>query len=125
MEGITQVWKITRLVILPKLGTLTDVISGIEWAVVTNASAIGGERHVSIGHSTLNLPIIDSFTPLESISREQALSWVQDMLGVSKVKELEATAAQYVLATLLKDQNQTIIVEPQSITDLSWIETID
>jgi hypothetical protein len=73
----------------------------------------------------LNLPIIDSFTPLESISREQALSWVQDMLGVSKVKELEATAAQYVLATLLKDQNQTIIVEPQSITDLSWIETID
>lgn len=125
MEGITQVWKITRLVVLPKLGTLTDVISGIEWALVTDASAIGGERYVSIGHSILNLPSIDNFITLETIGREQALTWIQDMLGVSKIKELEATATQYVLSTLLKDHTQTIIVKPESITDLSWLETID
>jgi hypothetical protein len=125
MDGITQTWKITRLVVLPELGTLTNIVSMIEWALVTDATAIGGERHVSIGQSILSLPNTDTFTPLETVTREQALTWVQDMLGTNKIKELEASGAHYIVSTLFKETAPTPIPMPQTVADLSWIESID
>jgi hypothetical protein len=125
MDGITQTWKITQLVVLPELGTLTNIVSMIEWALVTDATAIGGERHVSIGQSILSLPNSDTFTPLETVTREQALTWVQDMLGTNKIKELEASGAHYIVSTLFKETAPTPIPMPQIVTDLSWIESLD
>jgi hypothetical protein len=125
MEGITQTWKITQLVVLPELGTLTNIVSMIEWALVTDATAIGGERHVSIGQSILTLPDTDTFTPLEILTREQVLTWVQNMLGANKIKELEASGEHYIVSTLFKQTAPTPIPIPQTVTNLSWIETIE
>lgn len=117
MDGITQTWKITRIDVLPSLGTLSNVINLIEWALVTDASTLGGQRHVSIGQTPLALPNTDNYIPLENLSKEQVWAWVQDIVGTSRIREIEANGAQYAIIPL-NTQSQTI-------TDLNWIESID
>lgn len=117
MDGITQTWKITRIDVLPSLGTLSNVVNLIEWALVTDASGLGGQRHVSIGQTLLALPNIDNYTPLESLTRNQVWTWVQDIVGISRIREIEANGAQYAITPLT--------TQSQIITDLSWIESID
>jgi hypothetical protein len=117
MEGVTQTWKITRIDVLPELGTLTNVVNMVEWALVTDASALGGHRHVSIGQTLLSLPNPDNYIPLESLTREQTLAWVQEILGTPRFQELEANGAQYAIA-IINTQTQTI-------TNLNWIESIE
>ena len=117
MEGVTQNWKITRIDVLPELGTLTNVVNMVEWALVTNASTLGGHRHVSIGQTVLSLPNSDNYIPLESLTREQTWSWVQEIVGTARIREIEANGAQYAI-TVINTQTQTI-------TNLNWIESID
>ena len=113
MQAITQTWKILRLEVFPVLGQLTNLVTMIEWALVTDASALGGQRHVAFGQSNLGLPDDTNYTPLESVSEAQAMAWIQQALGVAKIEEIKAGAAQFVLST--------ITAETQTITNLTWI----
>jgi len=113
MQAITQTWKILRLEVFPVLGQLTNLVTMIEWALVTDASALGGQRHVAFGQSNLGLPDDSNYTPLENVSEAQAISWVQEALGLAKIAEIKAGAAQFVLST--------ITAEIQTVTNLTWI----
>jgi hypothetical protein len=125
MEGVTQTWKITRIDAIPQLGTLINIVNLIEWALVTDATAIGGQRHVSIGQTILSLPSSDNYTPLEDLTREQVWTWVEDIIGTTRIKEIEAGGSQYAIMALFNEQNEAALPKPETITNLSWVETID
>jgi hypothetical protein len=125
MEGVTQTWKITRIDAIPQLGLLTNIVNLIEWALITDATAIGGQRYVSIGQTILSLPSSDNYIPLEGLTREQVWSWVEDIIGTTRIKEIEANGGQYAIGPLFHEQNQTVLPKPETITNLSWVETID
>jgi hypothetical protein len=114
MQGITQTWKIIRLEVFPVLGQLTNLVTMIEWALVTDASALGGQRHVAFGQTNLGLPDDTSYTPLDNVTESQAMAWIQQALGVAKLEEIKGDAAQFVLSTLSTAGTQTV-------TNLSWI----
>lgn len=113
MQAITQTWKILRLEVFPVLGPLTNLVTMIEWALVTDATSLGGQRYVAFGQSNLGLPDEANYVPLESVSETQAINWIEQSLGLAKIQEIKANAAQFVLST--------ITAQTETITNLSWI----
>lgn len=113
MQAITQTWKILRLEVFPVLGQLTNLVTMIEWALVTDSAQLGGQRHVAFGQSNLGLPDEANYVPLESVSETQAINWIEQSLGLAKIQEIKAGAAQFVLST--------ITAQTETITNLSWI----
>lgn len=73
---ITYKWNVTALKKAPLLEGLTDVITHLKFEY-TGTDSESGESFTFSGACPLGLPTSDSFTPLEDITHEDAISWAK------------------------------------------------
>jgi len=71
------VWKIRELEYIEELGTLQKVVKNIHWWVEIHD---GPDMGYNWGNVQLDVENIQNFIPWETLTEEQAISWVKNTL---------------------------------------------
>lgn len=74
--NITYTWSITGLKKAPSLDGLTDVVTGIRFNY-TGVDSDSGESHTFPGAVPVGAPDSGSFTPFDSLTEADIISWAQ------------------------------------------------
>lgn len=86
MENINYKWIISATPCKPKEGVLENVVSEIHWRLEAY-----NENYTAETYGVVNVyePIEENFTPYESLTKDQVVSWVIKELGekLEKIKE--------------------------------------
>jgi len=94
-------WDIAALNSQKTVGSLTDVVTVIHW--IANDSETVGSGDSAVVHQGSNLGIVSlaapdsgSFTPYADITKENAITWVKNVLGSDRVASIEAGIAKQI-----------------------------
>ena len=109
--AITQTWKINRIAVRSSIENLTDIVSEVQWEIVTEEPNIS--RHVANGLSFFGKPDPASFTEYNSLTEEQVLEWVKTQLGATELLRITTIGYDYVA-------NQLTTIEDRG---LPWAST--
>ena len=83
---MSVVWKVDNLIRKTTVESLSDVVTSVEWrAVLTDGEHNAGET----GKVELSAAHVGNFIPYASITEEDAIAWVKDVLGSDGVTDIE------------------------------------
>ena len=108
-------WNIVALDATKTVGSLSNVVTTIHWTAEENETVGSGESAVEIGGSangsvSLAEPDSESFTAYDSITQENALSWLKAALGSDTVSKIEAEIARQI----------TVAKTPTTTSGVPW-----
>ena len=80
--AITQTWKVDALKVWRELSGLTDVVSEVQWQIITDdPDRTEFRSHAAVGSTRLNPPSSDTFVPLAQLTEAQVLDWAWAAMG--------------------------------------------
>jgi hypothetical protein len=91
--AINQTWKINRINVWDSILGLTDVISEVQWEIITEEP--GYQRHSANGITRFSAPDPSTFVQYNNVSEAQIIQWVKDILGSEKVAEYQRAGWDY------------------------------
>lgn len=116
--AITYDWIIERIEVIPELDGKTQVVSSVHWRLNGSEPDEAGrlddkERPLvfkATVYDSLGVPFEPDypFTPYDQLTKEQVVSWVQNILGPDQVAEYEAI----IVATIQKQKTPDITAPP-------------
>jgi hypothetical protein len=105
----TYSWGITQLECYPSHEDKQDVVFNIHW----RRQAADGKGHIADTYGTQEVTFnpASSFTPFNSLTKEQVTAWLHDAIGAKQIAELDAT---------LDRQIQEMIAPPVVALPAPW-----
>ena len=83
---MSVVWKVDNLIRKTTVGSLSDVVTSVEWsAMLTDSGHSAGES----GSVELSNADAGNFIAYANITEENAITWVKDVLGSDEVTNTE------------------------------------
>ena len=105
-------WSVKQLNVIPLKGQHTDVVHSIVWEVT---GVDGQDFATTSGALSINTDSFVNFVAYESLTEEQVLSWVFDVLGQSG-----KTKAESQVQTVIEAKRLVITIAPKA--SLPWAQ---
>lgn len=80
-------WQIDSMSVMPSFGGQQDVVVLVNWSCVCLDDGAFGIVSKS---TSIELDSSDPFTPYNILTQNQVIGWVQEVLGLSEVSNIEA-----------------------------------
>ena len=104
-------WIITQLDRQETKDSLSDVVLNVNWYAYETKTVDGKDYSgKEFGTVTLNAPDSSSFTAYKSLTQDEVITWVKNVLGTDEVTKIETSLATQI----------TQATEPPVISGLPW-----
>ena len=104
--AINQTWKINRIKVWDSILGLTDVISEVQWEIITEET--GYPRHSANGITRFNDPDPSTFVQLADVNEAQIVQWVKDTLGVEQVANFQRAGWEYIAGSTTTESEKDL-----------------
>lgn len=104
--AINQTWKINRIKVWDSILGLTDVISEVQWEIITEEP--GYPRHSANGITRFSDPDPANFLQLSSVTEAQIIQWVKDSLGAEQVANFQKAGWDYMGYTSTTESEKSL-----------------
>lgn len=106
----TFVWTINQLQTAPSQDGLTDVVIIAHWTYTLNDIEDDGTSYTASTYSTIGFgsPTPENFTPYDSLTERDVVSWVENTLGEETILGLQT----YLQENVANQKNPPVVVLP-------------
>jgi len=83
---ITYTWEITAMEVILNQDGLSNVVSNIDWRLI---ATVDGEKYRAEqwAKQYVSAPDANTFTNYEDLTKEEVISWLENVLDVAQLKE--------------------------------------
>jgi hypothetical protein len=83
---IKYTWEITAMEVILNQDGLSNVVSNIDWRLI---ATVDGEKYRAEqwAKQYVSAPDADTFTNYEDLTKEEVISWLENVLDVAQLKE--------------------------------------
>jgi hypothetical protein len=83
---IIYTWEITAMEVILNQDGLSNVVSNIDWRLI---ATVDGEKYRAEqwAKQYVSAPDINTFTNYEDLTKEEVISWLENVLDVAQLKE--------------------------------------